>query len=138
MADIRLNFLISGQETFKIGSPLFNAIGGTTTGIIILAMICAFVWLQKSKEQFRIQDFIQDFILTRNPHKETVRTMDLVAGFLFSWLTSKMKLEKEKAKKEQNEGKTSKLASFSSMSHFRKTAGQLSGLRFWPSFDLGN
>ena len=53
MADIRLNFLISGQETFKIGSPLFNAIGGTTTGIIILAMICAFVWLQKSKGQFR-------------------------------------------------------------------------------------
>jgi len=41
-----------------------------------------------------------------------------------------MKLEKEKAKKEQSEGKTSKLGSFSSMSHFRKTAGQLSGLTF--------
>ena len=49
-----------------------------------------------------------------------------------------MKLLKEKAKKEQSEGKTSKLASFSSLSHFRKAAGQSSGLLLWPLFDLGH
>ena len=75
-------------------------------------MICAFVWLQKSKEQFRTVQGSGLYILLRDITK----------------------LSKEKAKKEQSEGKTSKFASFQSLSHFRKAAGQLSGLTFGPLY----
>ena len=37
--------LSSGK--FEIGSTIFNAICGSLTGLIILFLICAFVWLQK-------------------------------------------------------------------------------------------
>merc|ERR1712181_80506 len=38
------------RSTFVIGSPAFNALGGSLTGLVILILICAFVWLKKQRE----------------------------------------------------------------------------------------